>query len=71
VNSRRGSSRADNRADIGGSILIMKDVGMEYPIAATPTGIVNQCGNKADDIGIPKRSALSKCRTFPAMGPCE
>jgi len=58
-----------NQGAAGGS---KENGGFEYLICDTCTGGLNQGGNKADNIGIPKTTAPPKCPTFPAAGTkCE
>jgi hypothetical protein len=56
---------ASNQGNPGGS---SENGGAEYNLLSSA---VNQGGNKADNIGIPKTSAPAKCPTFPAAGVCE
>jgi len=56
---------ASNQGASGGS---NENRGAEYNVGATA---INQGGNKADNIGVPKTTAPVKCPTFPAAGPCE
>jgi hypothetical protein len=58
-------SNASNQGNAGGS---NENFGAEYRLLSPA---INQGGNKADNIGIPKTSSPQKCPTFPAVGICE
>jgi parallel beta-helix repeat protein len=57
------SNESNQTADGGNK----ENSGYEYKLDAAG---INQGGNKADTIGIPKTSAPQKCPTFPAVGTC-
>ena len=56
---------ASNQGSAGGS---NENTGAEFNLGAAA---INQGGNKADNIGVPKTTAPVKCPTFPAAGLCE
>lgn len=56
---------ASNQGASGGS---NENSGAEYRLI---NAAINQGGNKADNIGVPKTTAPTKCPTFPAAGICE
>lgn len=56
---------ASNQGSSGGS---NENRSAEYNLGATA---INQGGNQADNIGVPKTTAPTKCPTFSAAGICE
>ena len=68
--------RADAYGVLGGAINAGGDCEINSPQPNARGSFMdaaglNQGGNKADNIGLPKASAPLKCASFPAVGPCE
>jgi parallel beta helix pectate lyase-like protein len=63
-----GTKLKSNQSNNGSSGSSTENVGAEFLLGVAA---VNQGGNKADGISIPKTTAPVKCPTFPAAGTCE
>jgi len=68
VQSGSGNKLKNNASNTGNSGSSTENGLAEYQMDVAG---VNQGGNKADNIGIPKTSLPQKCPLFPGVGPCE
>jgi hypothetical protein len=63
-----GAKLVNDQSNTGSSGSSSENGGAEYKLAVLA---VNGGGNSADTIAIPKKTAPTKCSTFPAAGSCE